>query len=142
MRSVFALALMFASASCATSSPSSVQWSRIEGCWTERWADHWPAHMTWRRDPENPQRYLGHWRREAAQGDLEEVQFVLMPSGDHMQLCQSFAGGGRCDRAVFGRAGWRKDAVAVFDVYGDGNLEFGYAGAALPFFNGRGGRCE
>jgi hypothetical protein len=83
--------------------------------------------MTWRRDPENPQRYLGYWRREAAQGDLDEVHFVLMSSGD---------------RAVFGRAGWKQDAVAVFHVYANGALEFGYAGATMPFFWGHGGRCE
>ncbi|ANP46517.1 hypothetical protein [Candidatus Viadribacter manganicus] len=99
--------------------------------------------MTWRRDPENPDRYLGYWRRDAAQGDLDEVHFVLMPSGEHMQLCQRYTSGGvRCDRAVFGKAGWDDDAVAVFDVYGDGNLEFGYAGATAPFFWGRGGSCE
>lgn len=141
-RSTICCALL-ALASCATSSPSSSQWSEIEGCWSEHWADLWPAQVTWQRDPANPQRYLGYWRRDAAQGDLDEVHFVLMPSGDHMQLCQLYSGGGaRCDRAVFGRAGWKQDAVAVFNAYGDGILEFGYAGAPMPFFYGRGGRCE
>jgi hypothetical protein len=142
MRKPLAIVLLFALASCATSSPRSSQWSKIEGCWAEHWADHWPAYMTWRRDPANPHRYLGYWRREAAQGDMDERHFVLMPSGDHMQLCQLYSGGGaRCDRAVFGRAGWRQDAVAVFDAEGERH-EFGYAGATMPFFHGRGGRCN
>lgn len=143
MRTAIAFLFACALASCVTTSPSSSQWSRIEGCWSEHWADIWPAQMTWRRDPENPQRYLGYWRREAAQGDLDEVHFVLMSSGDQMQLCQLYSdGGARCDRAVFGRAGWKQDAVAVFHVYANGALEFGYAGATMPFFYGRGGRCE
>lgn len=142
------LLLAVSLASCATRSPSSSQWSKIEGCWAER-ADHWPTYMTWRRDHEQPGRYLGYWRREAAQGDLDEVHFVLTPAGDHMQLCQQFpGGGGRCDRAVFGRAGWREDAVAVFDVdavddpHADAYHEFGYAGATMPLFWGYGGPCE
>lgn len=141
MRKTFALLLMLGLASCATTSPSSSVWSKIEGCWVEQ-SDHWPASMTWRDDPDRPGAYLGHWRREAAQGDLDEFQFVLTPAGDHMQLCMRYAsGGGRCDRAVFGRAGWRQDGVAVFDVDGDYQA-FGYAGSTAPFFWGRRGECS
>ncbi len=141
MRKAVAPLLVLALMSCATSSSLSSQWSQIEGCWAEQ-ADYAPAFMTWRRDPQNSQRYLGHWRRDAAQGDLDEVHFVLTPSGKHMQLCQLYSGGGgRCDRAVFGRAGWTQDAVAVFDVHGDDAHEFGYAGASAPFFYGRRGLC-
>ncbi len=141
MRNALALLLMLALASCATTSPSSPAWAKIEGCWREG-SDHWPAYMTWRRDPEHPGGHLGDWRREAAQGDEDRVSFTLTPVGDHMQLCQRAPGGfERCDTAVFGRAGWRQDDVAVFDVQGDYH-EFGYAGSPAPFFWGERRSCN
>lgn len=141
MRSVFVFALALALTSCATSKPSSSQWAGIEGCWSER-AEHWPAYMAWRRDPAHPGGYLGDWQREAAQMDVEHTHFALTPSGDGMQLCFVTANGpGRCAPAVFGRAGWRRDSVAVFDVDGDYH-EFGFAGAAQPFFSGQRRDCN
>lgn len=126
---------------CVTTSPSSSVWSKIEGCWAEQ-SDHWPAFMTWRRDPEHVGSYLGDWRREAAQGDVDRVAFTLTPSGETMQLCESAPGGvAHCDTAVFGSAGWRQDGVAVFDV-GRASHEFGYAGATAPFFWGRRASCH
>ena len=142
MRRARALLLMLALSACATSSPASSQWARIEGCWVEGWTDHWPAYIQWRRDPEHPGGYLGDWHREAAQGDEDRVSFTLRPVGDQMHLCDSAPGGAeRCMTAVFGRAGWRMDGVAVFDAQ-DTYQEFGYAGATMPFFSGGRRDCE
>ena len=142
MRNALAFALLFALASCVTSAPTSSQWTKIEGCWGEHWADHWPAQMEWRRDPANPGGYLGHWQREAAQMDMEHVYFALTPSGDQMVLCMKATGAAdRCAPAVFGRAGWTRDGVAVVDVQ-RGYHEFGFAGASLPFFWGARRDCN
>lgn len=92
--------------------------------------------MQWARDSAHAGGFVGQWRRDAAQGDVDEVQFRLTPAGDRMQLCQQARGGAEsCTPAVFGRAGWRQEDVAVFDVNGSYH-EFGYAGAPAPFFGG------
>lgn len=135
------VALILALAACATSSPASSRWAEIEGCWIEHWPDHWPASVEWRRDPERPGGYVGRWQREAAQMDVEEARLTLAPVGERMEFCLSFAGGeARCAPAVFGGAGWRQDGVAVLDVGGE-YLQFGFAGASLPFFWGRRASC-
>jgi len=98
--------------------------------------------MSWQRDPAHAGGYIGRWQREAAQMDIEEFHFTLAPVGDGMQLCQQMHDGSqRCDQAVFGRAGWGRDGVAVFDVRGDYH-EFGYAGATMPFFWGNRRDCN
>ena len=136
------VALILALAACATSSPASSRWAEIEGCWVEHWPDHWPASVEWRRDPERPGGYVGHWQREAAQMDVEEARLTLAPVDGRMEFCQSFAGGAaRCAPAVFGRPGWRQNGVAVFDVESEYQT-FGFSGATLPFFWGRRGSCN
>ncbi len=141
MRCIFLIACLALSA-CATSAPSSSQWSRIEGCWREHWPDIWPASIEWRRDTAHAGAYVGQWRREAAQMDMEELRVTLTPHNGGMQLCLHNASGpDRCAPAVFGRAGWRQDGVAVVVVSGDYH-EFGFAGAAQPFFAGRRADCS
>lgn len=140
MRRIYLIACLALTA-CVTSSPSASQWTRIEGCWNER-AEHWPAFMEWRRDPARLGGYLGIWRREAAQMEIEERRFRLTPVGDRMELCLLSPGSAdRCAPAVFGRAGWRRDGVAVLAVEDDYH-EFGFAGASLPMFGGHRRGCD
>jgi len=140
MRAAFTAFALLVLTSCVTNAPSASAWTQIEGCWREP-SDHWPAHMSWRGDPEHAGGYLGEWRREAAQGDVETMRFTLRPAGEQMRLCMRTSGAAEeCTPAVFGRAGWRRDGVAVFDVQGRYH-EFGYAGAVVPFFGGNARDC-
>lgn len=126
-------------AACATTSPTAAVWTKIEGCWVEP-TEHWPAYVTWRRDPEHPGGYIGRWQREAAQMDIEQRYFTLTPLDDRMQFCQRTQDGSqRCDDVVFGGGARRGDA-ALIDVRGDRH-EIRLGGVGGAFFWGRRASC-